>query len=188
MIDLREKGLPNQIKVGNSFFTIKTNFREWLKFSEKIKNKDIDYENISDLFVDELPISTWIMRSEDIIKSLEDFFINKNATPRESSDNSNENIIDYILDGEYIVGSFMSAYGIDLTTVDMHWHLFKALFLSLPDSAKIRQIMSMRAYKKSNESYDQTSLKLKEDWRLPDMTDEELDEINEEINNLFYNA
>lgn len=188
MIDLREKGLPNQIKVGNSFFAINTDFREWLKFSENIKNKDIDYENISDLFVDGLPISIWIMRSEDIIKALEDFFINKNATPRESSDNSNENIIDYILDGEYIVGSFMSAYGIDLTTVDMHWHLFKALFLSLPDSAKIRQIMSMRAYKKSNESYDQTSLKLKEDWRLPDMTDDELDEINEEINNLFYNA
>lgn len=187
MIDLRTKGLPNQIKVGNSFFTIKTNFREWLKFSENIKNKDIDYENISDLFVDGLPISTWIMRSDDVIKALEDFFNNKNATPR-NSDDSGERIVDYILDGEYIVGSFMSAYGIDLTAVDMHWHLFKALFLSLPDSAKIRQIMSMRAYEKNNESYDQTSSKLKEAWRLPDMTDEELDEINEEINNLFYNA
>ena len=82
----------------------------------------------------------------------------------------------------------MSAYGIDLTTVDMHWHLFKALFLSLPDNSKIKQIMSMRAYKKSNESYDQTSIKLKETWRLPDMADEELDELNEEINSLFYNA
>ena len=39
MIDLRTKGLPEQINVGNSFFTIKTDFRDWLKFSENLKNE-----------------------------------------------------------------------------------------------------------------------------------------------------
>ena len=188
MIDLREKGLPTEIKVGNSFFTIKTDFREWLNFEEKLKSKEIEFQDIEDLFVDTIPISTWIMYKDDILKELQEFLVNKNATPRTSEDDNGENVFDYILDGEYIVGSFMSAYGIDLTTVDMHWHVFKALFLSLPDNSKIKQIMSMRAYKKSNESYDQTSSKLKEAWRLPDMTDEELDELNEEINSLFYNA
>ena len=188
MIDLRIKGLPEQINVGNSFFTIKTDFRDWLKFSENLKNEDIDFNTISELFVDELPISTWIMYGGDIVNELTKFYNNPNATPRIENDSSSDIVIDYILDGEYIVGSFMSAYHIDLTNIDMHWHLFKALFLSLPDDTKIRQIMSMRAYKKSNESYDQTSSKLKETWRLPDMTDEELDELNEEINNLFYNA
>ena len=46
-------------------------------------------------------------------------------------------IIDYVEDGEYIVGSFMQAYGIDLTICDMHWHMFKALLLSLPENSKM---------------------------------------------------
>ena len=188
MIDLREKGLPTEIKVGNSFFTIKTDFREWLKFEEKLKSNEIEFQDIADLFVDTIPISTWIMYKDDILNELQEFLVNKNATPRTSEDDNGENVFDYILDGEYIVGSFMSAYGIDLTTADMHWHLFKALFLSLPDNSKIKQIMSMRAYKKSNESYDQTSSKLKEAWMLPDMTDDELNELEEEISSLFYNA
>ena len=43
MIDLREKGLPTEIKVGTSFFTIKTDFREWLKFEEKLKSKETEF-------------------------------------------------------------------------------------------------------------------------------------------------
>ena len=46
MIDLREKGLPTKIEVGNSFFTIKTDFREWLKFEEKLKSKEIEFNDV----------------------------------------------------------------------------------------------------------------------------------------------
>ena len=188
MIDLREKGLPTKIEVGNSFFTIKTDFREWLKFEEKLKSKEIEFQDIADLFVDTIPISAWIMYKDDILKELQEFLVNKNATPRTSEDDNGENLFDYILDGEYIVGSFMSAYGIDLTSVDMHWHLFKALFVSLPDTSKIIQIMGMRSYKKSNESYEQVAIKNKQAWILPSLTDSELEEINQEINDEFYNT
>ena len=61
MIDLREKVLPTEIEVGNSFFTIKTDFREWLKFEEKLKSNEIEFQDIADLFVDTIPISVWIM-------------------------------------------------------------------------------------------------------------------------------
>ena len=82
----------------------------------------------------------------------------------------------------------MSAYGIDLTSVDMHWHLFKALFVSLPDTSKITQIMGMRSYKKSEESYDKVALKNKKAWKLPSIMDSELEQINQEINDEFYNT
>ena len=186
MIDLRKKGLPNAIMVNGNSFLINTDFRKWIKVGKMLEEKCTILE-LAEEVIQSISLAELLENSEEILSKLLEFYTNPNATPRGDS-NDTTPIIDYVEDGEYIVGSFMSAYGIDLTTVDMHWHLFKALFLSLPDNSKIKQIMSMRAYKKSNESYDQTSSKLKEAWRLPDMTDEELDELNEEINSLFYNA
>ena len=179
MIDLREKRLPTSIEVGGLSYTIKTDFREWIKFSDIIK-KPFELYDLAFLFEGNVPFV-------DFSQELFDFYTNKNATPN-YPDKSSENIIDYVLDGEYIVGSFMSAYGIDLTFVDMHWHLFKALFASLPDDSKIIQIMGMRAYKKSEESYEKTAMKNKQAWKLPSYTDSELDEILKEIDDEFYNA
>lgn len=180
MIDLRVKGLPSQIEVGGLFYAIKTDFREWLKFGEIIK-QPFEVYDLAFLFEENVPLVV------DFTKELLEFYENKNATPN-YNDKSSERTLDYILDGEYIVGSFMSAYGIDLTSVDMHWHLFKALFVSLPDTSKITQIMGMRSYKKSEESYDKVALKNKKAWRLPSIMDSELEQINQEINDEFYNT
>lgn len=180
MIDLRVKGLPSQIEVGGLFYAIKTDFREWLKFGEIIK-QPFEVYDLAFLFEENVPLVV------DFTKQLLEFYENKNATPN-YNDKSSERTLDYISDGEYIVGSFMSAYGIDLTSVDMHWHLFKALFVSLPDTSKITQIMGMRSYKKSEESYDKVALKNKKAWRLPSIMDSELEQINQEINDEFYNT
>ena len=179
MIDLRNKGLPTTIEVGGLFYAIKTDFREWIKFGEIIKSP-FELYDLAFLFEGNIPLV-------DFRQALFDFYLNKNATPN-YTDISSERTIDYVLDGEYIVGSFMSAYGIDLTSVDMHWHLFKALFVSLPDTSKIIQIMGMRAYKKSNESYEKVGIKNKQAWKLPSITDGELKEILKEIDDEFYNT
>jgi hypothetical protein len=179
MIDLRTKGLPTSIEVGGLFYAIKTDFREWLKFGEIIK-QPFEVYDLAFLFEGNIPLV-------DFTKQLLEFYENKNATPN-YNDKSSDRSLDYILDGEYIVGSFMSAYGIDLTSVDMHWHLFKALFVSLPDSSKINQIMGMRSYKKSEESYDRVAIKNKQAWKLPSIADSELEQINQEINDEFYNT
>lgn len=181
MIDLRVKGLPTQIEIGGLFFNIKTDFRIWLEFGERIKNKDCTLDDFTFVFKDDIP-------QEHFAKKLMDFYINKNSTPNYNN-SSSENVLDYIQDGEYIVGSFMRVYGIDLTSIEyMHWHLFKALFVSLPDDAKINQIMSMRAYKKSNKDYDQVAKENKQAWKLPSIADDELDEILKQIDEEFYNT
>lgn len=38
MIDLRIKGLPNSIEVGGKSYLLNTDFREWLKFGEMLKD------------------------------------------------------------------------------------------------------------------------------------------------------
>src|SRR5574344_2160254 len=165
MIDLRKRNLPNTICVNGGFFSIKTDFREWLKFGELIKNKD---------------------PSENPFQALLDFYVNPNITPRKQENDDGRIVLDYIEDGEYIVGSFMAVYGINLITIDyLHWHEFQALFRSLPEDSKIMQIISRRAYKKTNKSMDSQLQEAKEIWSFPTsktVTDEELQkELMEEF-------
>ena len=186
MIDLRKKGLPNAITVNGNSFLINTDFRKWIKVGKMLEEKctiiDLAEEVIQSISLVEL-----LENSEEILSKLLEFYTNPNATPRGDS-NDTTPIIDYVEDGEYIVGSFMQAYGIDLTICDMHWHMFKALLLSLPENSKMKQIMQMRSYKKSNVSYEKQQENLKKAWELHKKENNEISDIMSEINKEFYNS
>ena len=183
MIDLRYKGLPNTVEVDGKPFLIKTDFRDWIDFGVRIKNPHTTLGQIHDLFID-----TNVPILEENLNSLIKFYSNPNPTPQHiESDNNKDNYLDYVLDGEYIVSSFMQAYGIDLTSIDyMHWHLFKALTIGLPANTKLMEIISIRSYKKIKIDEDKQRQKLKRIWTLPKQQDPQELEILQEINNEFY--
>ena len=122
---------------------------------------------------------------QDVKKHIDDIAM-KYITPEETSDQA---IL--FLPAEAIFAE-INAYHIDLTSVEMHWHLFKALFVSLPDECMIKKIMSYRSYKQSNEKYETQMNDLKNSWKLPTKEQQEQaknqKEIMDEINNEFYNA
>lgn len=185
MIDLSEKGLPNAIEVGGEPFLIKTDYREWLKFGELLKHSGnkLHPRDLIYLFVDDIPDQL------DFVDELLAFYVSPEVTPKDDG-TGEKSLVDFILDGSYIYASFMAVYGIDLVDTDMHWHKFKALFQGMPDDACIKNIMAIRGYKKSNKSLDKCQQEAKELWTLPEerMTTEKEQEINREINDLFYNA
>lgn len=181
MIDLRNKSLPKTITVEGRDFLIETDFRAWLEFSELIKTN----RQLSDyifLFKDEFPIGV------NFFPQLVEFYINPNSTPNSTGGSSGDVAVDYVQDGEYIYAGFMQAYGINLLDCDLHWHQFKALFVGLPDDTKIKQIMSMRTYRKDTKSYEKKCRENKTIWTLPKMTNQEKEEILADINALFYNS
>ena len=186
MIDLRKKGLPNAITVNGNSFLINTDFRKWIKVSKKLEEK-CTIIDLAEEVIQSISIAELLENSEEILSKLLEFYTNPNATPRGDS-NDTTPIIDYVEDGEYIVGSFMQSYGIDLTICDMHWHMFKALLLSLPENSKMKQIMQMRSYKKSNVSYEKQQENLKKAWELHKKENNEISDIMSEINNEFYNS
>lgn len=185
MIDLRNKGLPNTIEVGGSLFLIKTDFRLWLKFGEMIGDKEnkLTLDDFAFLFVNEMPLIPFLSQ-------LIEFYTNINLLPKKSGSNNAEEVVDYIIDGEYIVASFMQAYHIDLTTCDMHWHLFKALFLGLPESTIMKDIIGYRSWTKTKKSEDTIRTELKRAWSLPKdkQVQQKEQELLDEINNEFYNS
>lgn len=186
MIDLRRTGLPNTIIVDGSPFKVKTSFRLWIEFGNLINKKDVTLGDLVFLFdvedISQLPIG------KNFYPQLVEFYINENATPSNDGTDSSERAIDYVLDGEYIYGSFMQAYHIDLTQCDLHWHQFKALLLCLPDDTKIKEIMSIRTWKKDNTKHETLALRAKQAWKLPEITTQEEQELLDEINREFYNS
>ena len=190
MIDLRNKKLPDTILVDGSFFKIKTDFRYWIEFSERLKYEQATVLDLA-FVIEDVTVIELMLKQTEFTEALLNFYSNPNPTPH-GNENDSEITVDYVMDGEYIVGSFYNAYHIDLTSVEMHWHLFKALFISLPDECMIKKIMSYRSYKQSNEKYETQMNNLKNSWKLPTKEQQEQaknqKEIMDEINNEFYNA
>lgn len=188
MIDLRKKGLPNHIEVAGKSYLLNTDFREWLKFGCMLQQKNHQISDFIFVVKQDITLLEILQNKDEFISKLLDFYTNNNATPRSDNSSVNDITVDYVLDGEYILASFMQAYHIDLTQCDMHWHMFKALFVGLPDDTKISQIMNMRSWKKSNIGYDEQCRKLKTLWSLPKNDKAQNEELLEEINNEFYNC
>lgn len=156
MIDLREKGLPSRIEWEGGSAEVLTDFRVWLRFHAYAK----EGKAWLGIFADEKPNGTeWVAAAIRFMES-------PNATPRQTG-HSCPRALDYVLDGDYIVAAFQQAYGIDLTSCEMHWHLFKALMAGLPDSTKLAQIMGYRTWRHDKRKHEEVMAEQRAVWSLP---------------------
>lgn len=184
MIDLTAP-LQSSIIVEDKEYLINTDFRYWIKFDQILKDKPHLYD-LAFLFTDVVP-------DVDFSKELLAFYINDNPLPRTTQQSSSEKLIDYKFDSEYLISSFYKEYRINLTLDNLHWHLFKALLIGLPDDSKMKKIMGYRSYIRSKKTEDQFMQEMKKVWSLDGVENiekqklEEKEEI-EEINKLFYNC
>jgi hypothetical protein len=190
MIDLRLSDLPNAVKVDGKSFSIHTDFRVWISFADLIQKGESIIKTFELCLTDEsiLELEKYEPLSEDMVlnlyKALIDFFIDDNVTPKGSK--SGEKLIDYVLDGEYIYGSFMAQYGLDLVDAEhLHWHKFKAMLLSLPSNSKIKEIMSYRGYQASTKKQEEVMRELKASWQLPYTPTVEEEKAKAEFDALF---
>ena len=94
--------------------------------------------------------------------------------PHRPPSKSNQRLIDFELDGEYIFASFYQDYGIDLEKEQglLHWKKFIALFQGLSYKTKIKEIMRIRGMDipdptKYNQKERQNIIELKSYYALP---------------------
>lgn len=175
MIDLTKKDLPKAIMVNGKSILLNTDYRVWLEFW---KTNEVKYKELIKDYDKELKNSD--MKELNI--KLKEFLNNSNEYPR-YDDSSNEKLIDYYLDGEYIYSAFMTQYHIDLLDVDMHWHKFKALVndLSVGIISHAKKARGYQKPSKKHTNHDYWS-KEKEAWKFRDsieLTEEEKMKIKE---------
>lgn len=89
-----------------------------------------------------------------------DFYSCGQRKAQEGAHGKAEIAFDFEQDQHLILAGFQQAYGIDLTSNDLHWWRFMALFQGLPDECRITKIMGYRTMdtsglpKKTKEQYE----------------------------------
>lgn len=66
-------------------------------------------------------------------------------TPAPADGRPQPRVYDFTVDADRITAAFQQAYGIDLSTAQLHWWRFKALFTGLPEDVGLRKVMGYRA-------------------------------------------
>lgn len=94
-----------------------------------------------------------------------------------AGERKNRAVYSFEYDDKYIYSGFLSQYGIDLCTADLHWYKFKALFSAFGDDVtfvKIMQYRSMDLGKIKDKEQKKFYRKMKRLYALPDnRTDDE---------------
>ena len=133
---------PDHIIVSGQAVPLKTNFRDWVNFEVVMMGKadnaektkcilDITYNRYVDVpeFIDQI---LWFYRCGVLAESNHKSICNKR-------------IYDFEKDQYMIYTAFRQYYSIDLTTADLHWWIFKQLFLELPEESKMKKVMMYRS-------------------------------------------
>jgi hypothetical protein len=135
--------LPVHVVVDGKRIPIETDFRYWIGLEIAFKNTD-DNEKIkaiSDIVKGNFPDNL-----DQLIECLSDFYLcGEKSDPDKGKSVNTGRLYDYEVDQYSIYSSFIQHYGIDLTTKELHWWIFKHMLLELPDDSTFKKIMLYRS-------------------------------------------
>lgn len=160
MIDLERRGLPDRLVVEGAEVPIDTSFRTWLRFS-RLLGEGVAWPGV---FPGGEPEGDWLAPALEFLKS-------ENPVPHDGPEGPR---LDWLADSDWLVGGFLQAYGIDLTTADLHWHYFLALVRSLPSSTRVSEVLGHRGWRRDGRRPEAVHEELRRMWSLPEEADEDL--------------
>jgi len=169
VIDLECAQLPDHILCDDGeAVEVVTDFRVWLRFRRLLSEQGV----LDPSVLMERPRGGASWREGAL-----EFLASPVSTPTREGDQ--RRLTDVLEDGDYIVGAFQQAYGIDLCSCTMHWHRFLALLRSLPSETKYAQIVGWRSWdaSKARRSPEEQARELRRAWALPELSDAERDEL-----------
>lgn len=132
---------PSSITVEGRKYPVDTDFRVWMEFQGILTGQTGTEEKAAQVYA--LMERLGLPASEASLEAMVEFFEGGTAE-RAGAGESRTLAFDFERDSAHIYSAFLGAYGIDLTTVRLHWWKFKALFQALPDDCEICKIMRYR--------------------------------------------
>ena len=155
MINALYEPFPKCITVDGQEYQLFTDFREWIRFADMIRDTEInkrDKVRMLALWFIEVPRKM----TAEMVDALFDFYYARDLEPDADDDEDEEEAIedtvvkppvfDWRIDSRYILGDFRHYYGIDLISVEyLHWWEFRCLFAALPDDSQCQKRMAYRS-------------------------------------------
>lgn len=145
------QSFPDTVDVNGQAYRIVTDFREWIKLHEFLKEVDTFtpeiLKMILDWYVDDVPrdIEAAILALEEFLAA-EELQDHKNDEEEEREERTGAPVFSFSQDAVFIYSAFREVYGIDLENVEyMHWWKFKTLFDGLPSDTEIKERIYYRS-------------------------------------------
>lgn len=153
MINALYESFPESIKADGKTYPIITDFREWIRFSDMMSDKELSTELKIYL------LTEWLLKPPEkvtvsLVNAVFDFFRAAQLEPESVDDEGGEEqempvkppVFDWKIDAKYVIGDFRHYYGIDLLTVKyMHWWEFRCLFSALPEDSICNKRIAYRS-------------------------------------------
>lgn len=152
-INLFYEDLPNTVTIKGREYSIITDFREWIRFVDMLKDKELPTSmKVSfmlgmiqeDIDISEIPV-------KDVLLAFSDFLACRTEhedEEQEAEDTSPQakEILSYKIDAPYIISAFLECYKMDLLEIPyMHWWKFRALFNGLSENTEIKKRIYYRS-------------------------------------------
>ena len=157
MMNLFYEDLPVTIQVCGESIPIVTDFREYIKLLDMLKDDDVSETErillLNEYFLKEvLDIEEGINRLSDFVsmKALENVCLEEENSEEEHQEPEEQKVekplFSFSVDYPYILSGFMRDYGLDLLSVKyLHWWKFRMLFDGLSDDTEIKQRIMYRS-------------------------------------------
>lgn len=185
MINLLYEPLPDSVTVDGRNCPVVTDFREWIKFHDLLRDKEVPQQSKIFLLA-EWFVNPPVFPTESHVKALTDFYIAKALGNQNSEENEEEPeqnfkppVFDWRIDSEFLIADFRQFYQINLFSVKfLHWFEFIALFRALPEESRCQKRIYYRSVdlnqiKDKNEK--KRIKKIKRSIALPyEMSDEQI--------------
>ena len=142
---------PDYVTVKGKKVRIVTDFREYIKLIDLLKDDEVDETEKKEL------IACWFLDDpgsdfEECLQALTDFVVNYRETKASEVEEGNEDntkhdpVISYNQDAPYIISGFLECYGIDLTEIQyMHWWKFQMLIDGMNEDCELKKRMGYRS-------------------------------------------
>ena len=195
--------LPEACEINGREYSVITDFREWIRFSDMLKSDippEFKLEFLSEMFLEEVPDLYTEDGIEEVMDAITSFLsLSGTEFPDISSDEANseeeseeveyeeqraKKAIYYEQDAPYIISAFRREYQIDLLSVPyMHWWEFRMLLDGLSEESQIKKRIYWRTcdVSKMDKKERREILKIRRSITIP----EEEYVSDEDIGNAF---
>lgn len=167
MYDMYNK-LPYFVYIKDEKYFIRTDYRIFKYFEEEMQGRNIK-EAIYKCLQRFYPAFSKIMQNNLLNEAIDNFlwFYKCGKEDIETSSKkksiNKKSIFSYKYDDQLIWGAYFSQFKVDLSTINLHWWKFKAMWVSLDSECQFSKIRGYRAYN----GKDKELLRLKEEYDLP---------------------
>lgn len=122
------RALPATVEVCGRTVPVDTDFRVGVSIEQECLAAEPDIQGLLEAFY----LGVVPRQAEEAAQKMIEFYSHQDKTGGGEGEQSNKRSYDFEQDADALIASFLDAYGIDLSTAQIHWWTFKRLLCNLP--------------------------------------------------------